>query len=54
MVALTAALMQDRLALLDQPAAPVPSPHPCDQMYLTPSMVERVVCAVLKQVRAEG
>lgn len=41
---------QDRLALLDQPPAPVPSPHPCDQVYMTPSMMERVMCAVLKQV----
>lgn len=41
---------QDRLALLDQPPAAVPSPHPCDEVYLTPSMVERVMCAVLKQV----
>eukprot|EP00752_Nemacystus_decipiens_P005667 g5128.t1 len=42
--------MEDRVALLDQPPAPVPSPHPCDQVYLTPSMVERVMCAVLKQL----
>lgn len=42
--------LQQRFALLDQPPAPVPSPHPCDQVYLTPSMVERVMCAVLKQV----
>lgn len=45
---------QERLALLDQSPAPVPSPHPCDQVYLTPSMVERVMCAVLKQVRVRA
>lgn len=47
---LCAFFLQDRLALLDQPPATVPSPHPCDEVYLTSSMVERVMCAVLKQV----
>ncbi|CAN0301575.1 unnamed protein product, partial [Ectocarpus sp. 12 AP-2014] len=42
--------LEDRLALLDQPPAAAPSPHPCDDVYLTPSMVERVMCAVLKQL----
>lgn len=46
-------LYQDRLALMELPPAPVPSsPHPCDEVYLTPLMVERALCAVLKQVNA--